>query len=205
MKLVTRRRTREKRVADPASNEPEPEASLGALPDEALIARVQRGQDRAAFRELYGRHAASLLLFIKRRYGLDQQRAEDVIQETFLKVFRFLGRFDPARGVFRSWCWGIAKNCAIDLLRRQDKELLFEPDLLARERDRAQDFVESLTNLELIDTVLKSLPEDSRGMVRMRALEQKTLAEIGAAFGLSAATIHRRLTEAFEQLARLGD
>lgn len=175
---------------------------LGERSDEALVLAVKERRSRAAFRELYDRTAVALMVFIKRQYGLDQSSAEDVLQETFLKVFRHIASFDAGRGDFRGWCWGIAKNCAIDALRAREKERPCEPGLLHQERDRAQDFVEALANLELIEQVLSRLPPDLQRVLRMRVLEQKTLEEIGACLGVSIATVHRRFAEALAALPR---
>jgi RNA polymerase sigma-70 factor, ECF subfamily len=90
--------------------------ALYAGPEElALIARLQR-RDPQALAELYdryGRTAYSLILRVVR----DQAIAEDLVQETFLRVWNRVHTIDPAKGAVGPWLLAIARNGAIDYLR----------------------------------------------------------------------------------------
>jgi RNA polymerase sigma-70 factor (ECF subfamily) len=82
--------------------------------DEILMAAYQAG-NRAAFDELFARHAGSVYGFLARRLP-DRALAEDLYQEAFLRVHRARGTYDPARP-FRAWLFGIVHNLLIDTLR----------------------------------------------------------------------------------------
>lgn len=82
--------------------------------DEALAVRAAAG-DHAAFEQLVRRHAGPLLAFCRRLLG-DAAEAEDKVQEAFLRAYRGLDRFDPARR-FSSWLYRIAQNACVDALR----------------------------------------------------------------------------------------
>jgi RNA polymerase sigma-70 factor (ECF subfamily) len=82
--------------------------------DAMAIARAQGG-DREAFRALVDRHSRGIFRVAHRMTG-NQQDAEDVVQETFLRAYRQLARFE-SRANFGTWIHRIAVNCSIDLIR----------------------------------------------------------------------------------------
>jgi RNA polymerase sigma-70 factor, ECF subfamily len=90
--------------------------SLTHLADEDLMQLVRRG-DAEAFELVYQRHAT---VAFSLAYRMTQSRniAEDVVQESFLSLWRSGGRYDQGRGSVRTWVLGIVHNRAIDALRR---------------------------------------------------------------------------------------
>jgi RNA polymerase sigma-70 factor (ECF subfamily) len=82
--------------------------------DLAIVARARLG-DADAFRALVERHSRPLFRLAFRMTG-NQQDAEDVVQESFLRAWRQLGRFDE-RASFGTWLYRIATNCSLDLMR----------------------------------------------------------------------------------------
>lgn len=98
--------------------------------DRALVARACDG-DGEAFRPLVERHSRYVFNVAYRLAG-SAQDAEDIVQETFLKAYRQLRRFE-ARADFRTWLHRIAVNCSIDLIRtRRHRELGQDPEDLER-------------------------------------------------------------------------
>src|SRR5687767_15488251 len=98
--------------------------------DALVISRVRAGDDDA-FRELVERHGRAVFRVAYRVTGRVED-AEDVVQETFLRAYRQLSRFE-ARSNVRTWLHRIATNCAIDLLRaRPKREVAEEPETLER-------------------------------------------------------------------------
>lgn len=69
----------------------------------------------------YREHRTALLGFARRRLG-DAALAEEAVQETFLRAWRSIHRFDPAAGSARMWLFGICRNTIVDLSRRRAKE-----------------------------------------------------------------------------------
>jgi RNA polymerase sigma-70 factor (ECF subfamily) len=80
----------------------------------AVLARARQG-DSEAFRVLVERHSRSLFRLAFRMTG-NEQDAEDVVQESFLRAYRRLGRFE-SRANFGTWLYRIAANCSVDLMR----------------------------------------------------------------------------------------
>jgi RNA polymerase sigma-70 factor (ECF subfamily) len=89
------------------------------MSDEELLQRALQG-DQEAFAELYNRYFRPLFVFARRIVRRD---AEDIAQETFVRVLTALPQFDPARGTVRNWLFTIARRLAIDALRRLGREL----------------------------------------------------------------------------------
>ena len=86
-------------------------------PDQALVADMARG-DAAALRTLYDRHEAQTFNLILRLAG-DRQTAQDLMQETFTRVWTMARTFDPERGSFKSWLFTIALNLTRNELSRK--------------------------------------------------------------------------------------
>src|SRR5579859_2551481 len=136
--------------------------------DEAAAARAKAG-DADAFRVLVERHSRPLFRLAYRMTG-NQQDAEDVVQESFLRAFRQLSHFDQ-RASFGTWLYRIAANCSLDLIRarkrRGDREQEQEPELPSREpgpdrlalsgevRERVARALETLSDTERTAFVLR--------------------------------------------------
>src|SRR5215471_13062339 len=82
------------------------------------VARARSG-DADAFRVLVDRHSRSLFRVAFRMTG-NQQDAEDVVQESFLRAYRQLAKFDE-RASFGTWLYRIAVNCSLDLVRSRKR------------------------------------------------------------------------------------
>jgi RNA polymerase sigma-70 factor (ECF subfamily) len=96
--------------------------------DEAAVARARDG-DQAAFRGLMDRHARTVYRLAYRIAGRHED-AEDVVQETFVRAYRQLDRFE-ARSNFGTWVYRIGFNCAVDYVRaRRHREVASEPEVL---------------------------------------------------------------------------
>ena len=88
------------------------------LTDSVAVAQARDG-DSGAFRVLVERHSRNLFRLAYRMTG-HQQDAEDVVQETFLRAYRQLAKFDD-RASFGTWLYRIAANCSLDLIRARKR------------------------------------------------------------------------------------
>src|SRR3954463_4345589 len=97
------------------------------LTDAAFVAKARSG-DADAFRVLVERHSRALFRLAFRMTG-NEQDAEDVVQESFLRAYRQLGKFDE-RASFGTWLYRIATNCSLDLVRSKKRrsEQLAQPE-----------------------------------------------------------------------------
>src|SRR5579883_857792 len=88
------------------------------LTDRACVAKARSG-DADAYRVLVERHSRSLFRLAFRMTG-NEQDAEDVVQESFLRAYRQLAKFDD-RASFGTWLYRIASNCSLDLVRARKR------------------------------------------------------------------------------------
>src|SRR5712691_4214727 len=86
--------------------------------DETAVARARAG-DTDAFRVLVERHSRALFRLAFRMTG-NEQDSEDVVQESFLRAYKQLGKFDE-RATFGTWLYRIAMNYSLDLVRARKR------------------------------------------------------------------------------------
>jgi len=158
--------------------------------DRSAVARVVSG-DGNAFQSLVERHSKYVFHVAYRLVGSSQD-AEDVVQETFLKAYRQLGRFE-ARADFRTWLHRIAVNCSIDYIRaRRSREIGQD---LADLDDRAcadqlagQPLPDRMAMSAQIDErvrdALSGLTPMERAAFMLRHVEGRPIREVAAALGL---------------------
>ena len=88
------------------------------LTDAAFVAKARSG-DADAYRVLVERHSRALFRLAFRMTG-NESDAEDVVQESFMRAYRQLGKFDE-RATFGTWLYRIATNCSLDLVRSRKR------------------------------------------------------------------------------------
>jgi RNA polymerase sigma-70 factor, ECF subfamily len=164
------------------------------MDDDELIAAVAGGDD-AALRELFSRHAPWLAARL--RAALPAAEVEDVLQETFLAVWRGAAGYRPARpdGAAGGWLWGIARRQAALLLRRGGPAVLALPTLLAAGPRHAEDPQEAaLARADLEQAVAALGPAGSaeREVWRLLYVEDRPVAEVARLTGVPEGTVKSR-------------
>jgi RNA polymerase sigma-70 factor (ECF subfamily) len=181
--------------------------SPGEPSDDSLAARVARG-DSVALEALYDRYGSTVLGLALRILG-DRAAAEDVLQETFWRVWRSANTFQSQRGSFRGWLFRIAHNLAIDAYRRgragaqaqpEDPELLFEQ--AADPQPGPDQETEQMSEHRRVRAAIRSLPDDQRKVIELAFYRGMTRQEIAQATGEPLGTIHTRARLALEKLRR---
>jgi len=168
--------------------------------DEELMSAVAIG-DRAALAELCARHERPLHRFLVRAVG--ETDADDLFQDTWLRVARAARTFDPARR-FSTWLYQIALNLSRDRARRPRPEPL-EPDALdaassAGPGRPAEDRVDARLDLR---TLLDALPAAQREVVLLRLLHDASEDETADILGCPPGTVKSRLHHALKRLGAL--
>ena len=155
--------------------------------DAAAVAQAQRG-DEDAFRVLVERHSRSIYRLAYRMTGRPED-AEDVVQETFVRAYRQLGRFE-SRSNFATWLYRIGFNCAIDYMRaRPHRESAETHDVLDRRpNDRPAPSMDDLVFAgeisEKVQQALTDLSAQERAAFLMRHYHGCTIEEICKALDL---------------------
>jgi len=162
------------------------------LTDTAAVALARDG-DSDAFRGLVERHSRAVYRLAHRMTG-NPQDAEDVVQETFLKAYRQLGRFE-SRANFGTWLHRIAVNCSIDLIRgRKHQETSHDAadlDMLDSGDEQRTDpsperLMLSTEVQERVGRAMDGLTSMERAAFVLRHFEGQSIEEIGRALGLKA-------------------
>ena len=169
--------------------------------DEELMRDLQRGELRA-FDTLYERHSRPLFNFI-RRLLRDESLAEDVFQETCMRVLKNAGRFDP-RSRFRTWLYTVAHNLCMDELRRRRRRMSIPAGELPGPLP-APDPHERLVGGEYAQRLLGGLKPDSRAVVVLRVLHGYSQEETARIVGVPVGTVKSRLHHALKQLRRMAE
>ena len=180
------------------------------LSDSVAVAQARAG-DSGAFRVLVERHSRNLFRLAFRMTG-NQQDAEDVVQETFLRAYRQLSKFDD-RASFGTWLYRIAANCSLDLIRvRKRRSEHLEP----APEEGAPDPVQSLPDPaptpdrlamsgeveRKVAGVLNSLSEMERTAFVLRHYEGMCIDDIGRTLGVQPNAAKHSIFRAVQKLRR---
>jgi RNA polymerase sigma-70 factor (ECF subfamily) len=170
--------------------------------DERLMLRFQGGDVRA-FEELVRRHRTPVFSFLLRLVG-DRGRAEDLCQETFLRVVGAAERWEP-RALFRTWLYAVARNQALDEARRQAfrrTEPLDDPARPgAASDDPAPDrAAEAALVRPKLEAALAALPGEQREVFLLREHAGLRFHEIAEVTGVPENTVKSRMRYALEAL-----
>ena len=172
-------------------NQPPLECNRSAMDDDGLVARVAAGDD-TALRELFSRHAPWLAARL--RAALPAAEVEDVLQETFLAVWRGAGGYRPC-GAAGGWVWGIARRQAALLLRRRGPATAGLPDGIAAGGREAGDPAEmALARADLAAAVATLGPPGGpdREVWRLLYEEDRPVAEVAVMLGVPPGTVKSR-------------
>jgi RNA polymerase sigma-70 factor (ECF subfamily) len=176
--------------------------SLSDLSDEQLIGRVA-AKDAAALEVLYDRYS-SIVMGMAFRMLSDRTVADEVLQETFWRVWNKAGQYNMERGSLRSWLFTIAHNAGIDELRREKAErTLLDEGQLERTKNGAPSVtaqVASGIERQQILAALEDLPPDQRQVIELAFFNGLTRQEIAAKVGVPLGTIHTRARLGLQKL-----
>ena len=147
-----------------------------------------QGGSREAFEELFTRYRGPLYGFFRRRLG-GEQRAEDLMQETFLAVVRATARYEP-KALVRTYLYGIAVNLLAAERRKQVWDV-FHGHMIAK--DVTRDTTDAVLSIR---QALAKLEEGEREILMLREYEQLSYAEISELLTIPVNTVRSRLFRA---------
>jgi len=175
--------------------------------DDATVVAAFLGGEERAFQELVERYQTRLLNFIYRTIG-DREKAEDLVQEVFIRVYRHIHRFDRTKK-FSTWVYTIASNLAKNELRNRSRNPLVlyqtikgnwdEDDRPLQFEDpsaRPDDMFRKRHLRALVEETVARLPEHHRQVFVLRELEGKSYEEIAEITDCNLGTVKSRLNRA---------
>ena len=176
---------------------PVPDLPAGVADDAALLRQVANG-DRRALELLYRRHAGWLLIRLGRRCA-DPGVVDEVIQDTFVAVWRSASKYS-GKGEVAAWIWGIGVRRLVDAVRRVPATQLVADPLEQNLELSTEERV--LLGVEYGDLAgaLDRLSPELRAVVQSTVLDGLTTAEAGRLLGIPQGTVKTRMKRAREQL-----
>ena len=178
--------------------------------DSAAAEEARKGNQHA-FRVLVERHSKPVFRLAFRMTG-NEQDAEDVVQETFLRAYKQLQRFD-GRAAFGTWLYRICANCSLDLIRarksrkEQQTSLADEPagqwlERIATSDPSPERLTQSGQIAALIEPALKTLTETERTAFVLRHYEGCDIEEIARTMGVRANAAKHSVFRAVQKVRR---
>lgn len=171
-------------------------ARAEAQSTDAALAQAVRAADHAAFKTLYYRYYEALYRFVW-RHVREAQVAQDLVQETFTRIWQQREKLDPQQSL-KAFLYRIAYNLAVDHLRKKshhavslDSQSVSEPGYLPNE-----DFDLSAA----LQAAIQNLPEPLRLVFTMNRFDEATYAEIAEILQISVKTVESRMSKALKEL-----
>ena len=175
---------------------------MSAVSDEALVERIARG-DQAALQALYARHSVKIFRFVVRLLR-DEGRAEDIVSEVFIDVWKSAAHFE-ARSAVGTWLLTIARNKAISQMRRtRDQEL--DEDYaggIADESDDPEVVLQKQGKSGQLRACIAQLSPEHREVIDLVYYHDKSVEEVAAIVGIPEGTVKTRMFHARKRLSEL--
>jgi len=172
-------------------------------PTDLELAAGLRAGDEAALAGLFDRYGGLAYGVALRVLG-DPGRAEDAVQDAFLKLWRGAAGFDASRGTLRSWLVTAVRNRSIDMLRgrsaHERRELALKPEVRSAERGPDEQVVSSMEQAA-VRAAVDELSEEQRQAVLLTYFGGFTQREIAELTGVPLSTVKGRMRLALDKLA----
>lgn len=174
--------------------------------DNELIDLIQKGNE-AAFEALYDRYARPVMGVVY-RIVQNEAVAAEVVQETFIRIWDQVSRYDPEKAKFSTWMFGIARNIAIDRYRRQkvrpeaaqSEAEADQFELTPADTDQVEEVVGIQIERETVQQAVLSLPDEQRVVIELAYFHGLTRQEIAEQQGIALGTVHSRARLAMKKL-----
>ncbi len=178
---------------------------------ETRLAKLAKTGDRGAFADIVELYKDKLYHLAYRMVG-NRQEAEDIVQETFLRVFRNLDRYDETMK-FSTWIYRIGTNLCIDKLRKRKASYSLDADvadgegtdwyaMLPSDEPTPEGRVMLSETQRRIREAIDTLPEKYKSVVILRYLHDMSLQEIGDVLDMPVTTVKTRVHRGREFLRK---
>ena len=165
--------------------------------NELLLIRAFKAGNEKAFKQLFDKYHKKLYAYLFRLLD-SKDDAEDIVQETFLKIWNKREAFNEAYS-FDSFLFKIAKNTFISFTRKKVNQQIFahDPDLFSEPDSANSDsYVICRETRQIIDAIIDQLPEKRKEIFRLRRIENLSRQEIADKLGISIVTVDNQIMKA---------
>ena len=166
---------------------------------QAIGLRLAR-QEETALEDAYAAYAPTVLAYVSKYVGRDE--AEDVLQRTFLDVWRFAGRYDPAQR-FTGWLFTIAHRRAIDTLRTRKHRVVDVETIRELSGEDGRETANRFADAADVRWALARLPEHERTVLELAYFEDLSQREIAERLDVPIGTIKARASRGTRRLGQI--
>ena len=166
--------------------------------------------DNHAFSHLFARYREAIMQFYMQRTQGNVENSRDLLQETFIKVFLNIGRYNP-RFTFGQWIYTIARNTFIDYVRKRRDEFMVERYPVGEMQSSTpvstvaspeESFIKSQQR-NRIEECLSKLPVKYRTLIELRFYKEYSYEEIATELNIPIGTVKTQIHRARGRLCRL--
>lgn len=159
--------------------------------------------DRRAKEVLYKEYA-SVVMGVARKYAKSSHEADDIFQEAFIRIFKYLKSYQEEKGAFEGWIYRITMNEALRQIEAKKKNIedTYEDDKIGDLQFSTIEIDEDI-NPEILVNLISKLPNRKRAVLNLYVLEGYSHKEIADILSISVGTSKSNLHDARIQLAKL--
>jgi RNA polymerase sigma-70 factor, ECF subfamily len=175
------------------------------MEDNELIIQCKNGE-KSAFENLISKYHPVVFKYLCRISG-DEFIAEDLVQETFIKMIRGIEKYDTyGKATFQTYLICMAKNCYIDYYRKEkkrSKDIIIDENLSSEEFNNIEELVLSKMDNVIIFEAMENLTDNQKMVIRMKYIDELTTKEIGEILNIESKTIKSRIHNGMVKLRKM--
>jgi RNA polymerase sigma-70 factor (ECF subfamily) len=178
--------------------------ALSDASDAALVVAIGRWHDDA-LAEVFRRHGGAVFALARRVLG-DAGRAEEIVQEVFVRLWHAPERFDPERGSLRSFLLAQAHGRAVDLLRSDSARADREARQARAAAESGYDLEHEVWDMAVAEHVREAvmgLPEEERKAIELAYFGGRTYRQVAAELGAPEGTVKSRIRSGLKRMRTL--
>ena len=165
------------------------------------IVAVAESRDKKAFKQLFNHFAPRIKGFCQNN-GSTSDRAEEVVQEAFVNIWRKANLFDPKKASAGAWIFAIARNARIDLIRKENRPEAdtTDPFFEQNEPESPLAVLEVERKSKLLRDFVRDLPAEQQQVLKLAFFEEKPHSEVAEELGIPLGTVKSRIRLAFKRI-----
>lgn len=166
---------------------------------ELMRSIAERNGDSDATRELYKRYGRAVYSWV-RKITMDPGKSEDLTQEVFVRAWRKANTYDPSRGSVGAWLYGIARNCAHDLLRKKSDIVGLPEGPETKDGTVEPADIEAIWIGGQVASALETLSPEQRTVLELAYFQHLTQKEIAERLDMPLGTVKSRTFKALKRM-----
>jgi RNA polymerase sigma-70 factor (ECF subfamily) len=165
------------------------------------IVAIAESRDKRAFKKLFNYFAPRIKGFCQNN-GSTADRADEVVQEAFVNIWRKANLFDPKKASAGAWIFAIARNSRIDLIRKENRPEAdtTDPFFEQNEPENPLAVLETERKTRLIRDFVRLLPAEQQEVLNLAFFEEKPHSEVAEQLGIPLGTVKSRIRLAFKRI-----